>query len=131
MFRTDFSGRWQAVLLIDEANVFLGSRSSTHLTHNSVVAIFLRKLEYFYGLVFLTTSRHESFDSAFRSRIHAHLRYSDLEPASRLKVWNSYLNKASGTAGRGAEGGTSGQEVEWQGGPERHQASAVAGVEHG
>lgn len=97
------AARWQAVLLLDEADVFLGARTSADMAHNSVVAVFLRKLEYFQGLVFLTTNRHTAFDDAFRSRIHVHLRYADLSRAARLAVWKRFLVTADETSQTGVE----------------------------
>lgn len=40
----DMVGRWNAVLLLDEADVFLEARSSNDLERNKMVSIFLRVL---------------------------------------------------------------------------------------
>ena len=48
--------RWSAVMLIDEADVYIRRRGN-EIDHNAVVASFLRTLEYFHGLLFLTTNR--------------------------------------------------------------------------
>ncbi|OBZ76249.1 hypothetical protein A0H81_02954 [Grifola frondosa] len=61
---------WGAVVLIDEADVFLEERSLAFLERNAMVAVFLRQLEYFRGILFLTTNRVRVFDEAFQSRIH-------------------------------------------------------------
>ncbi len=37
---------WQAIVLIDEADVFLEKRAMDDLTRNAMVAVFLRQLEY-------------------------------------------------------------------------------------
>lgn len=58
----DISFTWNAVLLIDEADVFLERRSVHDMHRNSLVSIFLRVLEYFQGILFLTTNRVETFD---------------------------------------------------------------------
>jgi len=39
--------RWNAVLLLDEADVFMEARNSTDLERNELVSIFLRMLEYY------------------------------------------------------------------------------------
>lgn len=39
--------KWGAVLLLDEADVFMEARDSTNLDRNELVSIFLRMLEYF------------------------------------------------------------------------------------
>ncbi|KAK9420368.1 putative AAA+ ATPase domain-containing protein [Seiridium unicorne] len=84
---------WKAVLLIDEADVFLERRSSRDLVRNSLVSIFLRVLEYFAGVLFLTTNRISSFDPAFQSRIHLALRYNGLDTTSRAQLWRLFLQR--------------------------------------
>ena len=46
--------RWNAVLLLDEADVFLEQRSLHELERNKLVSIFLRVLEYYEGKTTLT-----------------------------------------------------------------------------
>jgi len=75
----DIAHVWGAVLLLDEADVFLERRPVHDLQRNALVSIFLRLLEYFQGILFLTTNRVETFDEAFQSRIHMALRYNDLD----------------------------------------------------
>lgn len=60
---------WDAVLLLDEADVFLERRKDNDVNRNAMVGVFLRLLEYHQGILFLTTNRVESFDDAFNSRI--------------------------------------------------------------
>ena len=38
------------------------------LERNAVVSIFLRQLEYYQGILILTTNRVDSFDPAFQSK---------------------------------------------------------------
>ena len=38
-----------AVLLLDEADVFLTERNDTDLTRDAIISIFLRELEYYQG----------------------------------------------------------------------------------
>ncbi|KAE8443280.1 hypothetical protein EG329_001996 [Mollisiaceae sp. DMI_Dod_QoI] len=87
--------RWNAIILIDEADVFLEQRSATDITRNSLVSIFLRQLEYFEGMLFLTTNRVERFDDAFTSRIHLALNFPDLSPEMRLEIWVNSLKRLS------------------------------------
>ncbi|KAK8098144.1 P-loop containing nucleoside triphosphate hydrolase protein [Apiospora kogelbergensis] len=82
---------WRAVLLIDEADVFLEERSPQNLHRNAMVSVFLRLLEYFSGILFLTTNRVASFDDAFKSRIHIPIRYTNLSQESRLQIWRNFL----------------------------------------
>ncbi|EPQ54876.1 P-loop containing nucleoside triphosphate hydrolase protein, partial [Gloeophyllum trabeum ATCC 11539] len=59
---------WDAVLLIDEADVYLERRSLHELSRNALVSVALRVLEYHRGVLFLTTNRIKNFDDAFLSR---------------------------------------------------------------
>lgn len=58
---------WNAVLLLDEADIFLAKRDDSNLERNAVVSIFLRQMEYYRGILILTTNRVDSIDSAFQS----------------------------------------------------------------
>lgn len=89
----DLASTWKTVLLIDEADVFLEERSSSDVERNSLVSIFLRTLEYYQGIIFLTTNRVSTFDEAFKSRIHVPLKYSSLDKASRRQIWQTLLDK--------------------------------------
>ena len=66
---------WDCVLLLDEADVFLSQRSKHDMKRNALVSVFLRVLEYYNGLLFLTTNRVGTIDEAFKSRIHLSLYY--------------------------------------------------------
>ena len=87
--------KWGCVLLLDEADVFLEKRerSGSSVERNALVSVFLRTLEYYSGILFLTTNRIGSFDEAFISRIHMSLYYADLDQESTLKVWMMNLNR--------------------------------------
>lgn len=87
----DIAHVWGAVLLLDEADVFLERRSVHDLQRNALVSVFLRLLEYFQGILFLTTNRVETFDEAFQSRIHIALRYNDLDRRAKKVIWNTFL----------------------------------------
>ncbi|OAG06264.1 P-loop containing nucleoside triphosphate hydrolase protein [Paraphaeosphaeria sporulosa] len=88
----EMCSKWNAVLLIDEADVFMEARSTADLERNKLVSIFLRLLEYFSGIMFLTTNRLENMDAAFESRIHLTLNYADLDKPSRKHVWTTFLS---------------------------------------
>ena len=89
----DIAHSWGAVLLLDEADVFLEKRTIQDIHRNALVSIFLRLLEYFQGILFLTTNRVETFDDAFQSRIHVALRYGDLTTKAKRTVWKMFLDK--------------------------------------
>ena len=80
------TSHWKAIVLLDEADIFVQERSLNHNV-NGLVSVFLRKLEYFQGVMFLTTNRVKSFDDAIKSRITLALRYDSLPPATRRIIW--------------------------------------------
>ncbi|KAI1323645.1 P-loop containing nucleoside triphosphate hydrolase protein [Xylariaceae sp. FL0255] len=82
---------WNAVLLIDEADVNLEARSVDNLDRNELVSSFLRLLEYYEGIMILTTNRISSIDPAFESRIDISLPYQDLDRDARAQVWREFL----------------------------------------
>ncbi|KAJ5762273.1 uncharacterized protein N7511_005655 [Penicillium nucicola] len=86
-----------AVLLLDEADVFMQARDATDLERNGLVSIFLRMLEYYEGILFLTTNRADNIDPAFESRIHLSLQYKDLDSKSRRHIWAQFLVRSAPT----------------------------------
>lgn len=78
--------RWGAVMLIDEADVYIKTRQD-NLTANAVVGVFLRVLEYFNGLLFLTTNRVDDIDEAVISRCIALIKYHPPGRTDRLRIW--------------------------------------------
>jgi hypothetical protein len=95
----DIAHSWGAVLLLDEADVFLEKREVHDIHRNALVSIFLRLLEYFQGILFLTTNRVETFDDAFQSRIHVALRYGDLTVKARRTVWVQFIEMCRAQGG--------------------------------
>jgi SpoVK/Ycf46/Vps4 family AAA+-type ATPase len=83
-----------AIVLIDEADVFLSKRAeigANNYNHNALVAVFLKHLEYFPGVMFLTSNRQDEFDEAAESRIHLRLQYEALDLDRQAKLWKSHL----------------------------------------
>ncbi|KAF5717230.1 P-loop containing protein [Fusarium mundagurra] len=101
--------RWHALLLLDEADVYLeqspkvlytmelslvSSLPSSCSKHRST-SVFLRMLEYYHGILFLTTNRISSFDRAFVSRIHLAIHYPPLSQQSRQALLYNFLKQTS------------------------------------
>ena len=84
---------WDCVLLLDEADVFLARRTNDDIKRNSLVSVFLRVLEYFTGVLFLTTNRVGAFDEAFKSRIHISLYYPPLDEHRTWSIWKMNLDR--------------------------------------
>jgi hypothetical protein len=78
--------RWGAVMLIDEADVYI-KRRDDNIAANAVVGVFLRVLEYFNGLLFMTTNRVDDIDEAIVSRCIAMIRYHPPGEADRRQIW--------------------------------------------
>ncbi|KAI0468851.1 ATPase [Xylaria cf. heliscus] len=83
--------RWGCVVLLDEADVFLEQRTLSNLERNALVSVFLRALEYYDGILILTTNRVGIFDEAFRSRIQLTLRYQNLNQNQRQTIWENFI----------------------------------------
>lgn len=93
----DMCTRWNAILLLDEADVFLEERSLHELERNKLVSIFLRVLEYYDGNMILTTNRVQIFDEAFQSRIMISIQYKELTTESRRTIWSNFLKQHDAT----------------------------------
>lgn len=83
---------WNAIILLDEADIFMEKRSSNDIQRNAMVSVFLRLLEKYQGIMFLTTNRPEEFDPAFKSRISININYKDLDKVARKQIWINLLN---------------------------------------
>ncbi|KAI1365599.1 hypothetical protein F5Y08DRAFT_172256 [Xylaria arbuscula] len=84
---------WDCVLLLDEADVFLSQRSKLDMKRNALVSVFLRVLEYYNGLLFLTTNRVGTIDEAFKSRIHMSLYYPPLDKTQTRDIFRLNIAK--------------------------------------
>lgn len=84
---------WGCVVLLDEADVFLEQRSLEDLQRNALVSVFLRVLEYYEGILVLTSNRVGIFDEAFKSRIQLALHFPILGPYQRLRIWENFINR--------------------------------------
>jgi SpoVK/Ycf46/Vps4 family AAA+-type ATPase len=84
--------RWNAIAVIDDADVFLEERAGSDLERNTIVALFLSSLERYTGTLFLTTNRPNAFDAAFRSRIRLSLHFGNLTGLAREKIWENHIN---------------------------------------
>lgn len=85
--------KWGAIMLIDEADIYMEQRQVQDIARNHLVAGFLRALEYFKGILFLTTNRVGTFDEAFISRIQVQLYYPEFGDDDRDKVWDTFFQK--------------------------------------
>ncbi|KAI1396980.1 P-loop containing nucleoside triphosphate hydrolase protein [Hypoxylon fuscum] len=91
----DRAARWEAILLLDEADAFMSERKDDSLERNRLVSTLLRLLEYQSGVAMLTSNREKDFDPAFHSRIHVRLQFTGLTKAHRQTIWHRSLTKAN------------------------------------
>ncbi len=84
--------RWGAVMLIDEADVYIKCRDN-NIAMNAVVGVFLRVLEYFNGLLFLTTNRVDDIDEAIVSRCIALIKYYPPDSDARRQIWQVMIDQ--------------------------------------
>jgi AAA+ superfamily predicted ATPase len=112
--------RYGALVLLDEADVYLERRRGSDIWRNGLVSIFLRALEYYRGVLFLTTNRVRSFDPAFLSRIHVALHYKSLRDEDRERIWlNNFERLERESAGK-VHVSAAARELVWGSGDVRH-----------
>lgn len=86
------AARWRAVLLVDEADVFLEERVRTdNPDRNALVSVLLRCLEYYEGIIILTTNRIKSIDVAVQSRMHLAIQYRNLTKEQMVAIYKNLL----------------------------------------
>jgi hypothetical protein len=88
--------KWDSIVLLDEADIFLEQRGRMDIFRNAMVGVFLRLLEYHNSPMFLTTNRVFAFDPAIRSRISIAIKYNPLKKIARKQVWQQLLEMANG-----------------------------------
>lgn len=82
----DRAARWRAILLIDEADVYVHERGND-VQQNAIVGVFLRVLEYYRGILFLTSNRATIIDDAIMSRATAWIRYELPSEEEAVRIW--------------------------------------------
>ena len=109
------ASRWNCLLLLDEADVFMQERGND-LQHNSAVAAFLRSMDSFQGVLFLTTNLQKIIDPAFASRVTIGLKYEPLNEQARASLWdkmfaNADMTLKGGVANLAAQHDMNGREI--------------------
>lgn len=90
----DLACTWGAVLLLDEAEVFLQQRKPHDTGHNALVSIFLHILEYFQGVLISASNFARSFDAVALSRINIAIKFDDFQISARKALWRLFIDKA-------------------------------------
>ncbi|KAI8628619.1 hypothetical protein F5Y19DRAFT_107604 [Xylariaceae sp. FL1651] len=86
---------WDCILLLDEAETLLAQREKkdNNLQKSSLVSVFLRTLEYYSGILFLTTNRPDVMDEAVKSRVQVSLQYPRLGLIETLAIFQTNLDR--------------------------------------
>jgi len=84
--------RWKCILLIDEADVYIRRRDND-VQHNAIVATMLQQIEYFNGILFMTTNRTEDVDEAILSRCGAILKYTLPDKDMFKQLWEIFISQ--------------------------------------
>jgi hypothetical protein len=79
--------KWDAVLLIDEADSYIYKRGNDIL-QNCIVGTFLRLMEYYNGILFLTSNRPDTIDDAIISRVTLHIKYDLPTYEETIQLWD-------------------------------------------
>lgn len=82
------ANRWNAVLLLDEADVYIRKRKDD-IHQNAIVGAFLRVLEYASCILFMTTNLANDVDDAVASRCIARLRYHAPGEDLQVQIWQT------------------------------------------
>ncbi len=81
------AANWGALLLIDDADVFLQQRDTEFLEHNALVSNFLQHLDRSDALVFLAISYEVKHDPGLESRMHCMLHLPGLNFHEQKNIW--------------------------------------------
>jgi SpoVK/Ycf46/Vps4 family AAA+-type ATPase len=85
--------RWNAVMLLDEADVYVHERGN-NMMQNAIVGVFLRVLEYQATILFLTTNRPNDVDDAIASRCIARIVYVPPGAQDAARIWQVLASNA-------------------------------------
>ena len=91
---SDYATKWGAILLFDEADVLLQARRDyecSNLKRNELISSFARFIEYYQGIVVITTNRVSRFDGALMPRIDITLGLPPLDCGRRVAIWNNEI----------------------------------------
>ena len=86
----------EPILLLNEADQFLGARSSGTITgadqmHNQMQNIFLEQIENFRGMLIATTNLLENIDKAFSRRFNYKIEFKRPNKSQRQELWELML----------------------------------------
>lgn len=87
--------KWNAILLIDEPEVYLEPKPTATVERPAIVSAFLRAIQYHQQVIFLTTNNISRLDASIISRVSVAIKYSDPDQSAREEIWTKLLKMAS------------------------------------
>ncbi|KAL4738497.1 P-loop containing nucleoside triphosphate hydrolase protein [Aspergillus similis] len=90
--------KWDAVLLLDKCDTLLQERPFERLEHNKIVAVFLRLLEYYRGVLIIKTARADTTDKALKNRIHFTMHFPELSASAKKQIWMQSIARSKADA---------------------------------
>ncbi|KAI8631162.1 P-loop containing nucleoside triphosphate hydrolase protein [Xylariaceae sp. FL1651] len=87
------TSKWNAVFLIDEADLFLEQHRDGDSVRNGLATVFLRSKEYYRGVLFLTTNRPGHINDSFISRITFPIAFKPFSTEAKALITNKFVRK--------------------------------------
>ncbi|KAI9760633.1 MAG: hypothetical protein M1840_002373 [Geoglossum simile] len=91
----DLAGVWRAVLLFEDADFFLAARGEGEdsLKRGAIISVLPRIIEYYDGILILTTNQIRSFNTAIQSHIHLAIEYRKLSQEQKEVIFSHFLTQ--------------------------------------
>ncbi|KAI0445314.1 hypothetical protein F4803DRAFT_166543 [Xylaria telfairii] len=87
------AANWKALLLLDEAEMFIQARHTQDLRQYAVVSTFLNHLDSSEALLFITSTRVDRLDQALESRVTLPIQLPDLSFEAQQRIWMSLIRR--------------------------------------
>jgi hypothetical protein len=84
--------RWNAILLVEDADLFVEARQPHDFHRNAIVSAFLRCMDLYHGVLFLTTRCLVGLDEAFQSRLQLGIDYDNEAAQERKEIWKYHVS---------------------------------------
>ncbi|KAL2839543.1 hypothetical protein BJX68DRAFT_279366 [Aspergillus pseudodeflectus] len=85
--------RWDCIILLDDIGIFLEADTLRDVKHNALLAVLLRSLELYSGMVILTARYNGTVNEAFRSRVRFCFHYQYPTRDQRRRLWQNFIGR--------------------------------------
>lgn len=79
--------KWKAIVQLDEIDALCEKREKKDLSGNNILAVLLREMEYFEGIIFTTSNRSAVIDPAMLFRMKKLIHVPQLNADARSQIW--------------------------------------------